>query len=354
MRACIYIVSLLLLSSVSSHAADISGITVNGEVAFDYNFLSSKENPIAFTGAAENDTYRLNIAQILLKKETEQISFLSRLVYAPTTYSNAALADSKSDLGTLDQIEVFYKALPNLHIGFGRFLTTMGYESLLKSENAFYGNSIAYQAIIPGYGEGLRAKYIAGDWLTATVSTYNQSTYNVFGDDYKPTKTTEVSATGLLGPVTWFAGYFFGKDGKLPADRAENTASSVWASYKIIDDLLVAVTYDARTKTPDAGVAGWSDSTSAIITYKLWMNNFGVRYEMVRGAMHLLEGGTNVYGSADKVDSLTLTDKIALNDNFKVYAEYRADHADQKSFKDEDGNGTEYASIFTLGAVASF
>ena len=90
------------------------------------------------------------------------------------------------------------------------------------------------------------------------------------------------------------------------------------------------------------------------MTYKLWMNNFGVRYEMVRGAMHLLESDATVYGSADKVDSLTLTDKIALNDNFKVYAEYRADHADQKSFKDEDGNGTEYASMFTLGAVASF
>ncbi|MGE5086841.1 MAG: outer membrane beta-barrel protein [Bacillota bacterium] len=354
MRAIIYIMSLIIFSSVSAHALDIGGITVNGEAAFDYNFLSGKDNTIPFTGAAENDTYRLNITQILLKKETDQVSFLSRLVYNPTTYSNTALADSKSNFGTLDQVEVFYKVLPSLHIGFGRFLTTMGYESLLKSENAFYGNSIAYQAIVPGYGEGLRAKYIAGEWLTATVSTYNQSTYNAFGDDYKPTKTTEVSATGLLGPVTWFAGYFFGKDGKLPANRAENTASSVWASYKIIDDLLVAVTYDSRTRTPDTGVAGWSDSTSAIITYKLWMNNFGVRYEMVRGAMHLAEGGTNVYGSADKVDSLTLTDKIALNDNFKVYAEYRADHADQKSFKDDGGNSTEYSNIFTLGAVASF
>jgi len=267
-RACIYIVSLLLLSSVSSYAADISGITVNGEVAFDYNFLSGKDNTIPFTGAAENDTYRLNVAQIVLKKETEQISFLSRLAYVPTTYSNAALGDSKSNFGTLDQVEVFYKVLPNLHVGFGRFLTTMGYESLLKSENAFYGNSIAYQAIVPGYGEGLRAKYIPGEWLTATVSTYNQSTYNIFGDDYKPTKTAEVSATGLLGPVTWFAGYFFGKDGKLPADRTENTASSVWASYKIIDDLVVAVTYDARTKTPDTGVSGWSDSKSEGVHYK--------------------------------------------------------------------------------------
>jgi hypothetical protein len=187
--------------------------------------------------------------------------------------------------------------------------------------------------------------------LTATVSTYNQSTYNVFGDDYTPTKTTEVSATGMLGPVTWFGGYYFGKDGTLPADRAEHTATSVWASWKIIDDLLVAATYDARTTTPDVGTVGWSDSTSVLATYKLWWNNFGVRYEMVRGAMHLQEAGVNTYGSADKVDSLTITDKIALNDNFKVYGEYRADHADQKVF---DNNSNEYASMFTLGAVASF
>ncbi|MBO9666362.1 MAG: outer membrane beta-barrel protein [Bdellovibrio sp.] len=343
----------------SAHAVDVAGVTVNGEVAFDYDFLSPNNEKMAFTGFAPNDTYRLNVTQILAKKETEQISFLARLVYVPTAYVTDATTPpgtkSTSNIGTLDQLEVYYKILPSLSVGFGRFLTTMGYESLFKSENAFYGNSIAYQAIIPGYGEGLRAKYVVGEWLTATVSTYNQSTYNVFGDDYTPTKTTEVSATGMLGPVTWFGGYYFGKDGQLPADRAEHTASSVWASYKIIDDLLVAVTYDSRTTAPDigtaGGTAGWSDSTSALVTYKLWVNNFGVRYEMVRGAMHLQEAGASVYGSADKVDSLTITDKIALNEHFNVYAEYRTDHADQKVF---DNNSNEYADMFTVGAVASF
>ncbi|WP_415062359.1 outer membrane beta-barrel protein [Bdellovibrio sp.] len=346
----ILIVNLLMGSSIA-YAADIAGITVNGEVGFDYNFLSTKSKAIPYTGDATNETYRLNQAQALLKKETDQISFLGRLVYVPTQYSKDGTTNNKANLGTLDQVEVFYKATPKLQIGFGRFLTTMGYESLLKSENATYNNTIAYQSIVPGYGEGLRAKYVATDWLIVTLSTYNQTTYSVFGEDYTPTKTTELSLTGVLGNFTWFAGYLLGTDAAVAptTGTVDKSSSSVWACYKILDNLMVAVTYDSYTRKNETSHTQWADSASTIITYGIGMHNFAVRYEMVRGANEI------GYGAAETVNSTTISDKLALNDNFKIYLEYRMDQADKEVFFDTDGLVTKKeAGLFTLGALASF
>ncbi|WP_246845806.1 outer membrane beta-barrel protein [Bdellovibrio sp. ZAP7] len=351
------LLAFMTLAASFANAADIGGITVNGEIAFDYNFLDV--NSLPFSGSASNETYRINTSQILAKKETEQFYVLARLVYTPTTYVTAttpAEVKSTSNLGMLDQVEVYYKPLPNLYIGAGRFLTTMGYESVLRSENLFYGYSIAFQGITPGYGEGLRARYVMSDLLTATVSTYNQSKYNMYGDDYTPTKTTELSANGAFGDLQWFAAYYFGKDAALSptTGTAENTSSNVWASYRINDSWMIAAMYDSKTYKPDNDVAGWSDDLGVVVNYKLWNNSFAARYEMVRGAMHLREFDTLVYGSADKVNSLTLNDKIELNPNLNVYLEYRADHADEKCFTDTDGNSTENAQLLTLGVLAKF
>lgn len=340
----------LLMGTATSQAADIAGLTVNGEVAFDYNFLSSKDIATPNTGGAANETYRLNQAQVLIKKETDQVYFLGRLVYIPNQYTVAGTTTTKANLGTLDQVEIFYKIKPNLYIGFGRFLTTMGYESLLRSENAFYNTTIAYQGIVPGYGEGLRGKYVAGDWLTATLSTYNQATYNAFGDDYTPTKATELSATGVLRNFTWFAGYLLGTDlAVAPAtNKVEKSSSSIWASYKIMDNSTVAVTYDSRTFKPDGEHLHWADAVSAVFTYGIGINNLGLRYEMVRG------GNEIGYGIADKINSIGVTDKIALSENLKAYVEFRMDHADEEVFADKDGAPTKDATIVTLGALASF
>ncbi|MEK2644072.1 outer membrane beta-barrel protein [Bdellovibrio sp. BCCA] len=344
--------ALLIMGTATANAADIGGITVNGEVAFDYNFLSSKDAAIPNTEGATNEAYRLNKAQVLLKKETEQISFLGRLVHTPTQYSPDGAATSKAYFGVLDQMELFYKVNPQLQIGFGRFLTTMGYESLMRYENAFYNDTIAYQTIVPGYGEGLRAKYTPGDWLTATLSTYNQFTYGAIGEDYAPTKTTELSVTGVLaGKLTWFAGYLIGTDAAVaPATgKKDNSASSVWASYKFMDNLMLAVTYDSRTFKFENTHTHWADSVSAVLTYGIGINNLGLRYEMVRGGNEIGYGG-----AADKVNALSVTDKIVLNDNLNLYAEFRMDHSDADSFLDKDGAPTADAQMVTLGALAHF
>jgi hypothetical protein len=350
------LVFVLSFGLASAHAADVGGITVNGEISFDYNFLSSgNQTAIPNVGGATNEGYRLNTAQILLKKETEQVSFLSRLAYSQvnidSTDSATGTSTARQNMGTLDQVEIFYKVVPSLQIGFGRFLTTMGYESLLKGENATYGNTIAYQTLVPGYGEGLRAKYTLNEYFTATASTYNRAKFSQWAEDYSPTKATEVSVTGTVAGFTWFAGYLFGKDGPdAPATTGtiERTSGDAWVSYKFMDNLLLAITYDSLTTNIDDAGTNWSDSASAIVTYGWGMNNLALRYEMVRGAMHI------GYGAADTVNSITLTDKIALNDTLNLYVEYRADQADEDAFVDTDGVATKNASIVTLGALAHF
>ncbi|MNK96288.1 hypothetical protein D3C87_1165610 [compost metagenome] len=350
------LVFVLSFGLASAHAADVGGITANGEISFDYNFLSTGNQTTAMpnVGGATNEAYRLNTAQILLKKETEQISFLSRLAYSQvnidSTDSATGTTTARQNMGTLDQVEIFYKVNPSLQIGFGRFLTTLGYESLLKGENATYGNTIAYQTLVPGYGEGLRAKYTLNEYFTATASTYNRAKFSQWAEDYSPTKATEVSVTGTVAGFTWFAGYLFGKDGAdAPATGTTEIASGdAWVSYKFMDNLSLAITYDSLTKNENDAGTNWSDSASAILTYGWGMNNFALRYEMVRGAMHI------GYGAADVVNSITLTDKIVLNENLNFYVEYRADQADEDSFVDTDGEATKNASIVTLGALARF
>lgn len=349
------LVFVLSFGLVSAHAADIGGITATGEISFDYNFLSSGGNTaVPNVSGASNEAYRLNTAQVLLKKETEQISFLSRLAYSASSFDvtdSATGKVTKANIGTLDQVEIFYKVNPSLQIGFGRFLTTLGYESLLKGENATFGNTIAYQNLVPGYGEGLRAKYTLNEYFTATASTYNRAKFSQWAEDYSPTKATEVSATGTVAGFTWFAGYLFGKDGDETTPltgTTELTSGDAWVSYKFMDNLSLAITYDSLTKNVNEAGTNWSDSASAIVTYGWGINNLALRYEMVRGAMHI------GYGTADVVNSITLTDKIALNENFKLYVEYRMDQADEESFVDKDNAPTKDASALTLGALASF
>ncbi len=342
------LIALLSFASASAQAADLGGITANGEVGFDYNMMSSgnQTTGIPNTGGAKNNTFRLNTAQVLLAKETDQVSFLGRLSYTPTEYTTPS-GNSYSNLGGLDQVEVYYKAMPGLQIGFGRFLTTMGYESLMKYENATYNNTIANQAIVPGYGEGLRAKYVASGLLTATVSSYNRMTYSSWGEDQPSSKATEVSATGLLGDFTWFAGYLFGSDAATATTATEKTSSNIWASYKAMDNLNFAISFDSSTSNTDSAGTKWSDSTSVLATYGLGMNNLTARYEMVRGA-------SRISYTADTVNSLTLSDKIVLSENLNAYVEYRMDQADQNTFVDKDGVATKDASMITLSALAHF
>lgn len=359
--------SILTLSTLSTlfcafyaNAANIDGIKFSGEASFDYSFLSSKQNTVPSIGATTNESYRLNQVQIVAAKEAEQLSFIGRVIYSPTvSVVQSGTPDNKaySNLGPLDQLEIFYKITPELSVGFGRLYTTMGYESFLRSENPTYGNSIASQTIVPLNGEGLRVKYNAGEWLTATVTSYNQSAFHSSQSTATPTKTTEASATGTVRDFAWFVSYYFGQDPAVsPSTSAtDKSASSIWTSYKFTPSLMAALTYDSKRYQPDGSHSHWADATGFVLSYGLGINNLAVRYEMVRGANELADITTGkTYGTADKVNSLTLTDKIVLNENLHLFLEYKIDQADENVFLDPDGVGKKDVSLATIGAVAHF
>lgn len=342
-----YILTAVVMGSSPAFATDISGIQITGEASFEYNSFSSGTAAMPYVDGATHEAYRFNTAQMIARKETDELSFMGRFVYKPTDYvaTPAATSSSKAAFGVLDQIEIYYKLHPQVHFGFGRFLTTMGYESVFKSENAFFNYSIAYQSIMPGYGEGLRLKYIPRENITATVSTYNRFAYNQFGEDAETTKATEASATGTFDGFTVFGGYLFGSD----SGGADNSATSIWASYKVLENLLVAITYDAKTMKNTGASTDFAQSTSAMLTYGLGVHNLGLRYENIYGATFL------GYGDS-KIQSITLTDKIALKQHINFYVEVRNDMADEKIFADKDAvaNSEKSAMMLTLGTVAYF
>ena len=341
----------VLLASTAANAMDVSGVTVNGEVSADYSFFSNNQTLPYFDGATDS-TYRLNKAQLLFKKETEQVSFLARLAYAPGTPTAGA------HVANFEQMELFYKFMPNFHIGAGRFLTTMGFESLLKSENAFYTPTIAYQSIIPGYGEGVRAKYVMGEELTVSLTNMNRANDPSLGEDNN-SKATELSATGIVaGKLTWFAGYQMGTNEPATGTRDERTATSIWASYKLMDNMTVAATYDAKTSKPEDASMNWSNAISALVTYKMDRNNFGLRWEHLEGASTLTSGaaaGLTDY-AANKIDSITVADRFNLTENLDAIAEIRYDMGDEETFADADGVANQEKTAWgaTLGVLAHF
>lgn len=344
----------------SALALDFNGINLNGEASFDYTFLSSKQNTLPAIGAATNEAYRLNQVQVVASKETAEMSFTGRVLFSPTVYVSQISpveVKSVSNFGPLDQMEIFYKVTPEFSVGFGRLYTTMGYESFLRSENPTYGNSIASHTIVPLNGEGLRAKYVSDEWLTATISSYNQTAYySNTGSTATPTKKTEVSATGVVDKFSWFASYYWGTDpATATSAKVENSASSIWGLYKFTEAVALALTYDSLGFQPSDNHDHWADATGVVFTYGLGINNLSMRYEFVRGAMELSDTITGqTYGNADRVSSVTFTDKISIHSNLKLYLEYRQDQADEAVFLDNNGEAKKEASLITVGAVAVF
>ena len=356
------IISLPIIATLwglNASATDVAGLTVKGEASFDYNFLSSGENTYPAVGGALNEQYRFNQAQLQLTKETDELSFLARLNYQPTSYQTTA-GTSQANIGTLDQLELYYKFTPTFSVGFGRLCSTLGFESLLKSENVFYSNSVSYQTILPGYGEGLRARYNPGEWLTVSLSTYNRSTYNLFGDDYTTTKTTEASATGVAGRFLWFAGYQWGTDGDgtAPNPKVDKSSGNVWTTYKFSDDFLFTASYDNRTRKQDGSTMNYTQSVLGQLSYAFQWHTLGLRYEALLGAGELdaLNGLSTptYYRGADKVQVWSVVDKFNLPEHFNLYVEYRHDGADQAVLTNSKGDATKELHMITLGALAYF
>jgi hypothetical protein len=351
------LMSLFVTLPICASAADISGVAVSGEASFDDNVFSIGDNTYPASAGEQNNQYHFSQDQIVLKKETDELSFLGRLNYAPTTVSTPSGA-ATYDFGTLDQLEIYYKIRPDLQIGFGRLTTTLGMESQMRTANALYNYTVAYQAIVPGYGEGATIRYNPGEYLAVSVSSYNRATYNQFGDDSTSTKTTEVSATGALGPITWFGGYYRGVDIDATALKVDKSTGNAWVMWKISEAWNLNVSYDSRSQKTAGADSQVAQSVSGHLSYALGKQTWAARYESLLGAGNLdsLSGTTDVYYAIgiDQVQIFTVGDKISLNPHLDLHVEYRTDHADQKLMKTKSGGLTDKASMFTVGLVTHF
>lgn len=339
--------------TLSVQAEEIGGVNVTGEAAFDYNLVTLKNQSIPGGGGAKDNQYRFNYAQLILKKETEKLNFFGRLFYLPTEYESNG-KQSTSNLGVLNQLEIFYKVDSKLQVGFGRFLTSLGYESPFRTVNHTYNYTISRQTLYPGYAEGLRAKYHFTPEILAIVSSYNRFADSTFGDDNSTSKATEAAITGTSGKLRWYAGYITSRDNNL-TEKVDNKGASIWGAYKFSDPFSFIATYENRSADTKASAMKYTQSFTGTLVYVLGINNLALRYEHVRGAndINAINAAAD-FKTADKVESITLTDKIAIHENLNLYVEYRTDKADEKAFVKGNGGIVRNASMLTLGAIAHF
>lgn len=341
----LFVAAAVLTAGFSAQAVEVGGMTVNGEVAFDYTSLSGGANTnTGFTAGTENEAYSLRDTTLTFSKDAD-VFFNGRVTARKIGADNAAAAatDSKAYSAQFDSLEIGYKVMPNLHLSFGRLQTTLGYEAIDRNANTNYSYSLAYGNIVPSFYEGVRAKYNVEGIANFTVSSYNNASKDgKMYDDRTKTKATEVAATGSVAGVTWFAGYLMGSD----AGKKDLTTSSLWASYNL-DTWKFALTFDGRTEKVADGATQFGQSTAARVSYGMGMHTFGLRYEMVYGAKFLGYTG-------NEISSIVLGDKIAINDNMKFYAEYRMDNSKEEEFFNNKGDAKKDANALTLGLVAHF
>lgn len=342
---------------INAHAKDFNGVDVTGEANFDINSLGSGSNAYPGSGAAQNEQYRFNNAQLQIKKDANDISFFARLNYTPTQVGTSTT--SKSSLGTIDQLEVMYKINPQFALGFGRFTTTLGFESLMKSENQFYTPCVGGQSLVPGYFEGIRLKYTPTEWLSVNLSSYNQGNNNAYADDYSQTKAHELGVAGVTGNLSWFAGTFYSidKNTSTPAVVINRSMNDAWMTYKFNDYFSASVIYDNRIIKTENSSTEFAESTSAQVAYTQGLHTFGLRYESIYGAdkLNTLTGTSDYYASGIKqVNIINFNDKIAINDNLKLYVEYRRDTADQELLTDKSNQSKKNLDMFTVAASVYF
>lgn len=348
-----YLFAFLSMVALSAEAAEFNDLTVNGEAAFDYDFHTSQDNPPAL-GGMKNNQYRFNLAQLTVKKNMEKMYFMSRLQYTPTTYTTTGSNTATESIGVLRQLEVYYKATEDLHVGFGRFLTTFGFESPMRSYNIAYNYSIARQTLYPIYAEGVRAKYIASKHLTFIGSNYNRLPDATYGDDNPSSKATELAALLSAGNVNAYLGYINSRD-RNQNGRVNNQGMSFWTSYVLKDTYSFVATYDSRTSSRAHERTNFSQSFSGTINYKNQNQNYYGRFEHVTGAKNINAiNGFADFKNAGTVNSFTLGHKYSLTENIFLYGEYRNDKATDKAYLTRGGSYVRNVTALTLGAILHF
>lgn len=317
----------------------------SGEAGFQWQSLSSKQQNDYFgLLKADHDTFVVNHGIIDVEGGSDAAGFTGRLMWAKD--------DATGEMTPMFSIAALTtkNALGNWM--FGRMETTMRYESFRRSENAFYTFSLGARAELntPAGVEGVR-------WNKEySFATLNLGVYNglaTTGADTTNRRAVEFSAEGKAGEGTWFAGYLQnttdGDTGTAGLQDAKATRINAWYEMMATEAVKVAVEYSSyNIKPEDSALDEVTVSDIALQgTYMMGMHNISLRYEMVSDKDAMVTGSKTH-------TAITLGDKIKLEENLSLYAEYYMQTAKDEIFVDADGETTKNLSAMTLGLVATF
>jgi hypothetical protein len=189
-----------------------------------------------------------------------------------------------------------------------------------------------------------------------SFATLNLGAYNglaTTGADTTNRRAVEFSAKGKAGNGTWFAGYLQNStdaDTVTPGFQdADVTRINAWYEMLATEAVKVAVEYSSyNVKPEDSALDKVTVSDIALQgTYMMGMHNISLRYEMVSDKDGVATGSKTH-------TAITLGDKIKLEENFSLFAEYYMQTAKDEIFLDADGKFTKNLSAMTLGLVATF
>lgn len=252
------------------------------------------------------------------------------------------------------QATVSYSPTEALTLTFGKFYTSMGFETTKAKDNLQYTRSFSFNYAIPLWHEGLSIAYQAiPSKLTTTLFLLNNLTGSL------KSSTSQSPAYGLLLSATptdkIAANYVYHGVNEADSGIGRRDLHEINATYNITPSYAVSADYvmGAQQQATDGKDKKWdSIGLYAKLQFAPWYT-LSPRYEMY----HDTDNYTTGLGDANGVNltGLTVTNIFDLGDGFEARLEYRSDKSDKPaSFKDADGKAVDSQTTYTAAFLMSF
>lgn len=338
------------------------GFQVNGHIDLFYQYDFNKPP----TGSSinlrnfdvQNNEFSLAVLQVnVTRAPTKDQPFGLTLNF--TTGKNADLENSSEPAGQntyklLQQAYVSYLLPSGITVDFGKYLSPMGYESVVSADNDNYSRSFLYTLAEPLYHTGIRATIPVNKVWTATAYVYNG--WNEV-EDANAAKSVGLSFAGTVGKTAVTATYCGGNEG---SDRVNGIGFSgtshvdlgdVVLSQQLTSKLKVALGGDyASAKGIDTGdpTGKWYGLAAYAAYAATDKVTAGLRYESVSDP-----NGLRTTKNAE-FHSLTGTLAYKANKDASFYLEVRHDTSNRSIFNSKDGGFDSKRTTLSFGHVLRF
>lgn len=325
-----------MIAAASAQAAD--PIKINGNLATSWSSLSGGR-----TGAnnskvtnAQDSAFSFDQMRFMFTGGTETVSYYARV-------SNVL---PNEGLG-FDIANVTYKKDMGMFT-FGRLDNFAGMESTTYGKNATYTTGYVTELILNNKKtDGVKYGHDFGAVKGAFILGNHVMDNAVTDDNKRLYAGVSVTGKAVNDALTWFVSYETGDEGA--ATLTKHTYTNVWGKYALNEQVDLALEYGIHAAKPDSGDSVDKNGLSLTGSYKWDMHAFALRYEALAA-----NNDNEVITGAKKLTSITLADKIKLDENLLAVIEYRMDGADEKVFADNKGKAQKSGNVITLGLAATF